>query len=304
MTKMSLVIGMIGALTLACPGRSQEKPDASKYFLASGQTEISAGGRPSPVRAELPFNLYQGYLVVVEGRIGPVKKLQFILDTGVTHSVVDQKLAATLHLPVRPAEIFNINKTARIGRTSFPDVQFGPVQAGDISMLVADLAHFSEFATHIDALIGIDLLRLNNLTIDNISKKLLFEPVEQPASEGTIKADPVCLIAKVDLQGEPVRLIVDTGLQGVVLYEDRVLKRIPALVIERKTEVDIGWRLRPKQVTIPSVRIGASEIHPKVWLVRGPPEGVLPGIDGFLGTSSLEARWIKFNFATNTLSWQ
>jgi predicted aspartyl protease len=301
---MPLVIGVIGALTLAPPGQSQEKPDPSKCFLASGRADFSACGKPSQVRAELPFKFYEGYLVVVEGRIGPAKNLQFILDTGVTHSIVDQKLAATLHLPVRPAEVFNVNKSARIGRASFPSVQFGPVRARDISMLVADLVHFSEFALHIDALIGMDLLRLNNLTIDNVARKLLFEPIEQPASEGIIKADPVCLIAKVELQGEPVRLIVDTGLQGIVLYEDRVLKRIPALVVERKTKVDIGWRLHAKQVTIPNVRIGASEIDPKVWLVKSPPEGVLSGIDGFLGTSSLEARWIRFNFATNTLSWQ
>ncbi len=143
-----------------------------------------------------------------------------------------------------------------------------------------------------------------NITLDKIGKKFFLEPVRELGSEGNVKADPVCLIAKVELQGEPVHLIVDTGLQGVVLYEDRVLKRIPALVVERKTEVDIGWRLRAKQVTIPSIRIGASEIDPKVWLVKSPPEGVLSGIDGFLGTSSLEARWIKFNFATNTLSWQ
>lgn len=115
MTKMPLVMGMIGALTLACPGRSQEKPDVSKCFLASGRTDISVCGKPSPVRAELPFKLYQGYLFVVEGRIGPAKKLQFILDTGVTHSIVDQKLTGTLHLPVRPAEVFNVNKARQTG---------------------------------------------------------------------------------------------------------------------------------------------------------------------------------------------
>jgi hypothetical protein len=87
-------------------------------------------------------------------------------------------------------------------------------------------------------------------------------------------------------------------------FFERVLKRIPELRGRRKTEVDIGRHLRAKQLVIPSARLGPSEIDGKVWLVKGPPENVLSGIDGFLGTSLLKARWIKFNFATNTLSWQ
>jgi hypothetical protein len=79
----------------------------------------------------------------------------------------------------------------------------------------------------------------------------------------------------------------------------------PELMVEGgETEVDTGRRLRAKEVTIPSVRLGLSEIDHKVWLVKGPPENVLSGIDGFLGTSSMKSRWIKFNFATNTLNWR
>jgi len=242
--------------------------------------------------------------VVIEGRIGSVKKLKFILDTGVIHSVVDRRVIQKLHLPVHPAQILNVNKTVAIERATLPDMQFGPVQVTAIPVLVADLADFSEFATHVDALIGMDLLRLNNLTIDNVAKKVLFDPLDKPASETSTKDDPVCMTAEVRLQDQPVRLIVDTGLQGILLYEERVLNRIPDLTVAAKTEVDIGRRLRAKQLSISSARLGSNEIDAKVWLVKGPPGNVLSGIDGFLGTSSLKARWIKFNFATNTLSWQ
>jgi hypothetical protein len=48
-------------------------------------------------RAGLPFKLSDGLLIVVEGRIGTLGKLKFILDTGATRSVVDRKVADKLH---------------------------------------------------------------------------------------------------------------------------------------------------------------------------------------------------------------
>jgi predicted aspartyl protease len=303
-TKMPLVILALCAPIFVCPARSRVIPDGSNCSPTSAGADISGCSRTSAVRIELPFKLYAGYLVVIEGRIGSVKKLKFILDTGVIHSVVDRRVIQKLHLPVHPAQILNVNKTVAIERATLPDMQFGPVQVTDIPVLVADLADFSEFATHVDALIGMDLLRLNNLTIDNVAKKVLFDPLDKPASETSTKDDPVCMTAEVRLQDQPVRLIVDTGLQGILLYEERVLNRIPDLTVAAKTEVDIGRRLRAKQLSISSARLGSNEIDAKVWLVKGPPGNVLSGIDGFLGTSSLKARWIKFNFATNTLSWQ
>jgi predicted aspartyl protease len=301
---MPLVILVVFASSFVCSGRSREDLDISNCSLPSARTDSSTRVEPSSVRAELPFKLYEGFLYVVEGRIGPVGNLKFVLDTGVIHSVVDRRVAKRLQLALRPAQVLNVNKTVAIGRARFPCVQFGPVRVRDISMLVADLTHFSEFTTHIDALIGMDLLRLNNLTIDNEAKKLLFDPVDQAVFDVATKTDPRCMTAEVFLQNHPVRLIVDTGLQGILVYEERVQQRLPELTVEGKTEVDIGRRLRAKELANVSVRVGPIEIDSKVWLVKGPPENVLPGIDGFLGISLLKARWMRFNFATNTLSWQ
>jgi predicted aspartyl protease len=297
---------MVLASIFVCAAHSQKNldapPDSSPPPAQADRA--STCSEPTAVRAELPFKLYAGYLVVVRGSIGPLGDLKFILDTGVIHSVVDRKVAERLQLPLRPAQVLNVDKTVAIGRAKFPYVQFGPLQVRDISMLVADLAYFSDFATNVDALIGMDLLRLSNFTINNDAKTVLFKPLDQAACEAATKTDPVCMTATVLLKNHPVRLIVDTGLQGILLYEERVLKRMPELRVEGKTEVDIGRRLRVKQLVIPSARLGTSELDSKVWLVKGPPENVLPGIDGFLGISSLKARWIRFNFATNTLSWQ
>ena len=55
----------------------------------SGQGTLSFVHTPT----KLPFHLYWGYLVVVEGSIGNVQKLNFLVDTGAYPSIVDQRLA-------------------------------------------------------------------------------------------------------------------------------------------------------------------------------------------------------------------
>jgi predicted aspartyl protease len=304
MARTPLCILVVVASSFVCSGRSRESSDVSNCSSTSIQVDIaSTCGEPATVRA-VPFKLYASYLVVVEGRIGAVEKLKFVLDTGVIHSVVDQKVAKKLRLQRHSAQVLNFNRTIAIERAIFPDVQFGPVQVRNPSMLIADLAHFSDFATHVDALIGMDLLSLSNLTIDNDAKNVLFDPLDRVVSAAALNTDPVAMTAELLLQNHPLRLIVDTGLQGVLLYAERVRKRIPELRVEDESEVDIGGRMRAKQMTVPNARLGPTEMALTIWLVNGPPENVLPGIDGFLGTASLKARRIKFNFATNTLSWE
>jgi predicted aspartyl protease len=78
--------------------------------------------------------------MVVEGRIGPAKKQKFLLDTGVTHSVVDRTIIQKLHLPVHPAQVLNVNKSVAIGRATLSDLQFGPVQVTDIPLSTARTA--------------------------------------------------------------------------------------------------------------------------------------------------------------------
>lgn len=263
-----------------------------------------AGASAMSGSAEIPFHLAHGFLIVVEGRIGALCKLKFILDTGATSSVVDRKLAKKLRLNRYGGEVFNFNKAVAIEKAVFHDVQIGPVKVPSISMLVADLASFSEFTSHVDAIIGLDLLCLNDFAVDYGARKVLFVPREQASADTAPQSGPLCMTIEVQVQDHPLRLIVDTGVKGILIYEDRLLNRITQLRIEDVTDgVSIG-RMPARQVTLPDIRVAETNLDPRVLLIKGPGVDVLPGIDGYLGTASLRARKIDFNFSTNTLSWK
>jgi Aspartyl protease len=110
---------------------------------------------------------------------------------------------------------------------------------------------------------------------------------------------------KILIQEHPVHLVVDTGVEGVLLYEDRLLENVPNLRIEGRTKAtSLGRRLRAEWATVPNVSIGTTNRDMRVLLMNASPGQTLRGIDGYIGTASLRARWIEFNFKTKTLTFR
>jgi predicted aspartyl protease len=270
--------------------------------LALAQTTNSPS---EAVSTELPFRLSAGYLIQVEGRIGTQTNLKFVLDTGATMSVVDRKIADKLNLELRPAESLSFDRKLRWESATIPEVQFGPIQATNAVTLVGNLAEYSEFARNADAIIGMDLLQLSNLSIDFDTRKIIFHPVPQEAS--AVRGEPLsnCVVLEVQVQGHPVRLIVDTGLPGMLFYEERLRKHVPAVrTAGSVTRVTMGGRLQAKQAILPDVLLGKTYHDVPVLLVQSPSPEVLPGIDGIMGMAPLKAHHVDFDFSSKTLSWK
>jgi len=251
-------------------------------FSSAAQQDPAAGS--SLPSLEVPFQLYNGYLIVVEGRIGELTGLKFILDTGVTTSVLDSKIAAKLKLSGRPNHVVNFGKTVPVESSTIPEVQFGPVQARNVEMFIASLNKLSDFARGADALIGVDLLQLNNLTFDYDTRRVLFSPIDHNIQGTQMRPEPTCFTVRVQVQGHPIHLLLDTGLEGVLL-------------------VTIGRRMNAKLVTLPEMRLGPTVMDGRVLLMEGPPGKTLEGIDGYIGIAPFHSARIAFDFASKTLRW-
>jgi predicted aspartyl protease len=273
---------------------------------------------PSPLQADdqsrpsenvpgsaLPFRLSSGYLIQVEGRIGGQAHLKFILDTGASITIVGQRIAQKLKLDAHPAQSFNFDRNLQWETATLPEVQFGPIRAANVAVLVGDLARYSEFASKADAIIGMDLLKLSDVTIDFGIGKLIFDLTEpRTYSAG---GDPMaqCLIVELLVQDRPVRLIVDTGLQGMVLYEERLRKSVPELRTAGSIKnATMGGRMQVKQATLPDVIVGNRNRQVPVVFLPSPAAGTLPGIDGIVGIAALQAHRVHFDFSRRTLTWE
>jgi hypothetical protein len=283
---MRKTVGCLLCLFLQTGSAAQQNPDS---------TTASAG-------YEVPFELRGGFLVVFEGRIAQFHGLKFVLDTGTSHSVVDRKVARRLSLRRRAGHVFSFDKYIPVEWADFPVVQFGSIEVHDISLIVADLGSSWGFPGHADAVIGLDLLcQSKGFLIDYNARRLLFRA--PTTSRVALTQVPLFLTVKVLVQGQPARLLVDTGMDGILLYEDRLRKRFPNLRLEDQKDGIRFGNLRVKQARLPGVVLSGAELEPTVSMMKGPSESLLSGVDGYVGTGALNARRVEFDFETNSLAW-
>jgi predicted aspartyl protease len=289
-------------------GSLQAETSAQSRVLSTGHTHEKGDTDDPPLAVhgtELPFRFSEGYLIMIEGQIGTETNLKFILDTGATVSIVDSRIADKLNLPRYPAESLSFDRKLTWQATTVPEVQFGQIKAKNIQMLVGHLGEYSEFAKKADVIIGMDLLKLINFSIDYDSKKIIFHSHQRERIPTSGEPLSECLTLELQVQGHPVRLIVDTGFPGLLLYEERLLKHVPALrMVGSPNRVSIGGRLQAKQAVLPDVVLGARNGEASVLLMKAPPPDILPGIDGVVGLAPLRARRVHFDFVERRLSWE
>ena len=258
-------------------------------------------GKPS-VSPTMPFELVSGFLVVVNGEIGNLHGLKFILDTGASHSLIDRKVADTLRLRRRSGKVISFGRRISVEWSDIPELRVGPLRAEAVRIMVVKLAEYSELAEHADGIIGLDLLsKGRRFSIDYDRRTVSFQLDE----DGTPEHSPsVCFVVPLVVQGVPVHVVVDTGLQGILLYENRLRKRLPKMRIEGESTNAAMGRLRATQVRLPGVQIVGAQVATTVFLIDGPDEDALPGVDGYLGPAALQAKRIEFDFDAGVLRWQ
>jgi predicted aspartyl protease len=273
-------------------------------YVACASSSIAQSG-PSVIRGEVPFKLFGGYLVAVEGRIGDHNKLKFVLDTGVTHSVIGRKLAERLSGPrSQSGKVLSLDKQIRAKWVEVPEIEFGPIHVSNFSMMIGDLKYFQSFATQVDAVIGLDVLRLSSFSIDYETHQVIFGSVTSPSSV-PMDIGELCLTVEVMVGDSKLRLLVDTGAPALVLYEDRLAGRLPQFTVQRETfGIGMAGWVHSKQAFIRNATLGSAILEGTVFLVNSPSSSFLANVDGYLGTAALKAHRLDFNFETRTLGWK
>lgn len=254
------------------------------------------------VTATMPFELISDFLVVVKGRIADMDGLRFVVDTGTTHTVINRKVADRLQLHRRAGKVMNFDRDISVEWAEIPNIQLGSLRFAAIRVMVMNLAEYSELADNVDGIIGLDLLsKSKKLTIDYETTTLSFQLQDDGAAD---KGFSGCFTIPFVVQGITMSLVVDTGHQDVLLYRDRARKRLPMMRTRGESKRVTLGRLQATRVNLTGVQIGGPDEVTTVFLIDGPGDGALPGIDGYLGPSSLHAKRIQFDFAAKVLRWQ
>lgn len=255
----------------------------------------------------LPLVIRRGFTIVVRGSVGGIKNLNFVIDTGAVPSVVDTRLSHRLGLTGQPDQVSVFTHSVPAERVVLPDVIVGPIHVTRLEALVQDLTFIERgLGERVDALIGLDVLGKMNFSIDYASQRLIFDPVlEGQTVWSELEAGNSYVATQIQLQGVPLRLMVDTGVKHVVLFENRVQSLLPVDRIQgARITSNLGGTAQLKRIEAPSAMIGLTHLTMGNVFLLATPTDLSLGIDGLLGVAALKPVRVDFNFARRAIGWR
>jgi predicted aspartyl protease len=258
-----------------------------------------------PVPVKLPIRLFWNYLVIVEGSIGNIQKLHFLVDTGVYPSIVDRKIAGSLGLAEQPARLNLANKSIQTGRVILPSLILGPVRVEGLPSLTQDLSYMQKTVGYkVDAIIGLDVLRRSSFTINYRTEEILFGLVEGLTFSAPFDADVPVVTIRTRLRNHQLRLVVDTGSPDVMLFESRMSDTTGLQALGTQEAVNASGTLRLRKVWIPDVYLGQERIGGQAALIVNDHKDEGDNFDGVLGMKGAQLSKIAFDFERRRFSWE
>jgi len=255
--------------------------------------------------SKLPFRLYWGYLAIVEGSIGNLQRLNFLVDTGANPSVVDQEIVRSLKLTTQPARVNLSNRTVQTQLVVLPSLLLGPLRVRSIPVLTEDLSHYQNaLGCRVDAIVGLDVLRRSNFTIDYKHKELRFGPIENLTFSAPFDTDEPVVTIRMQLQKRQLRVVVDSGGPDLMLFRTRIPSAINFEALGTETVADASGSFERRRVRIPEVYLGEEKIGPQIAFIADDRKDEGDNFDGVLGVRGPQFSKIAFDFEHRRFWWE
>ena len=150
---------------------------------------------------------------------------------------------------------------------------------------------------------GLDILSTGSFTIDYRRKKIAFGPIAACEKTVRFETQEPFLTVKAMIEGEAVRLLVDSGTSGLLVYRNRLQKAQQQVHFDWNGSVSspggmthVGW-LRAV-VLLGKDNLGARNVA--IADIDFNPQN---DFDGLLGFAKMGFRRVSFDFENGLFGW-
>ena len=253
---------------------------------------------------EIPFRLYNDNLIVVKGSIGRIREVNFILDTGTSPTIIAETLATRLKLRGQPGWIATLKGTTQAESLIVPHLQIGPLEADSVKVAVEDLRSTERMlGVSLGGIVGLDILSTANFSIDFQRREIVFGYVATIEKAVPLATRAPYLSVKAEVKGQQLRLLLDSGTPGLLLYRNRIdtghekPRFDPNRVVFTAGGLNqVGW-LRA-DVVLGKHSLGAVDVA--IVDVDSDPQN---DFDGLLGFVKMGFRRVTFDFQNGLFGW-
>ena len=261
-------------------------------------------------RAEVPFQLVDGWAIVVDGTLGGLRHQKMLIDTGAVPSAISIRVAKRLALWGSVRQLSLMNRSIEVERVRVPGVQLGEVGVESLDMVAMDLGRIEQaLDTSIDAVIGLDLLARRNFRLDYRRKKLVFVSDTNTAGEIPFEmkseAGGTYILIPLESAGETLRVLLDTGTKDLMLFEPRLASGLKQLhTLARDSNLNAGGKDTVAEVEMQSVNVGPVSRHKQKAYIWSTPERNLRNFDGLLGPIAIGATAVTLDFDRHVVAFE
>jgi hypothetical protein len=275
-------------------------------LAVAGQPNLSASSQPGPAppNTTITFELYRDYMVVVQASAGPLKGLNFLLDTGATPSVLDPRLAQRLHLANTGTTPIPVLSGSVQGATAtLPSLQLGPIHQEDLHVLVEDLSFIQQWLPfQLDGIVGLDVLSQSPFVIDYTAREIHFGPIPPMPVSIPLQMKQGLPMLDAIVNDAPMQLLLDTGAPSLILF-DRTSAPAQGLPVSiaQPSHSGIGSFDRKLERQI-NLKLGDAEFHHEpAFLVRNTRDSG-HDFDGLISPAALGIVKVAIDLRCGTLA--
>jgi len=174
-------------------------------------------------------------------------------------SVLDRRIARKLRLASTVGKLSVFTQKLDTEQGIAPNVQLGRLRTDALPVVVRDLS-FAEQAlgTRVDAMIGFDFLGQSAFTIDYVSKKIVFGPIDASLAAIPYQSRPGYVVVEMQIQQQQLLLLVDTGASDLIFFGSGVRDCPLAIrIVGSRTWSNMGGEVRARQVQLTGASLGA-----------------------------------------------
>jgi len=258
----------------------------------------------SAAKAEIPFQLYNGNLIIVKATIGTVKNVNMILDTGTSPSAISKEMGDRLKLQGNTESLQTLNGTIQAQSVILPRIEIGPLHADGVRVVVQNLSFMEQsLGISMGGIAGLDILGTGSFTIDYRRKKIVFGPIAANAKTVRFETQAPFLTVKATIEGQEVRLLVDSGTWGLLVYRNRLRTAQEQRRFDPNASISTAGgmtRVRwfPAVVSLGKDNLGARNVA--IADVDSDPQN---DFDGLLGFAKMGFRKVSFDFENGLFGW-
>jgi len=219
----------------------------------------------------------------------------FLLDTGTSPSIINRELAGPLDLRMSSAVLASVGRDSNVKQALLAEIDIGPIRVNALPVFVSDLSALEkDLGVPIAGVIGLDVLSKASFRLDYQKKCIEFGKFTPGGVAVSLPAGSAIAVAQVTWGGIPVRLMVDTGSDQLVLLGKEPPVSTATVTAASVTDKLSVHELAPADIVLAGKKFSRAKTY---WV----PGSDASDFDGLLGVRALGFRSFSFDSEHRTI---